>query len=168
MSPFAYPPRPAGAGAPAAAARRSPYLTDAVGTASPARLVTMLYDRLLVDLDRAGAALAADDLAASREALVHAQEIVLELKAGLRPAAWSGGPALDALYSFLHSELVAANVSADPGKVTSCRAVVEPLADAWHQAARKVLAAEPPAAADTAASVQAGSSTAAVPTGRAG
>ena len=32
------------------------YLEQQVASASPARLVTMLYDRLLVDIDRAGEA----------------------------------------------------------------------------------------------------------------
>ena len=79
---------------------RNRYVGDSVATASPARLVTMLYDRLVRDLATGEAALAVSDLAAANSALVHAQDIVWELAAGLDPTRWSGGPALAALYQF--------------------------------------------------------------------
>ena len=114
---------------------RNRYVGDSVSTASPGRLVTMLYDRLVRDLVAAEAALAAADLEGANNNLIHAQEIVWELAAGLDPTKWSGGPALAALYQFMLSELLDANVKKDAAKVTSVRGLVEPLADAWHQAA---------------------------------
>lgn len=114
---------------------RNRYVGDSVSTASPGRLVTMLYDRLVRDLIAAEAALAAVDLEGANHNLIHAQEIVWELAAGLDPTKWSGGPALAALYQFMLSELLDANVKKDAAKVTSVRGLVEPLADAWHQAA---------------------------------
>ena len=114
---------------------RNRYVGDSVGTASPARLVTMLYDRLVRDLTTGEAALAAGDLHAANGALIHAQEIVWELAAGLDPTKWSGGPALAALYQFMLDELLDANVKKDAAKVVSVRELVEPLRDAWHQAA---------------------------------
>jgi flagellar protein FliS len=121
---------------------RNRYVGDSVSTASPARLVTMLYDRLVRDLASAEAALAVADLAAANTALVHAQDVVLELAAGLDPTRWSGGPALAALYEFIRSELVAANVKKDAARVVSVRELVEPLQEAWHQAA-ELAAANP-------------------------
>lgn len=117
---------------------RDRYVGNSVTTASPARLVTMLYDRLVRDLTVAEAAVAARDFAAANEQLVHAQEIVWELTAGLDPTKWSGGPALASLYQFLLQELVAANVAKDASRIVSCRRLVEPLQEAWHQAAREV------------------------------
>ena len=114
---------------------RNRYVGDSVSTASPGRLVTMLYDRLVRDLVTAEAALAGADLEAANNNLIHAQEIVWELAAGLDPSKWSGGPALAALYQFMLAELLEANVKKDAAKVTSVRGLVEPLADAWHQAA---------------------------------
>jgi flagellar protein FliS len=114
---------------------RNRYVGDSVATASPSRLVTMLYDRLVRDLVNGEAAIGASDLAAANEALVHAQEIVWELAAGLDPTRWSGGPALAALYQFILGELLDANVKKDAAKVASVRGLVEPLRDAWHQAA---------------------------------
>ena len=114
---------------------RNRYVGDSVSTASPGRLVTMLYDRLVRDLVAAEAALAAADLEGANNNLIHAQEIVWELAAGLDPTKWSGGPALAALYQFMLAELLEANVKKDADKVVSVRGLVEPLADAWRQAA---------------------------------
>ncbi|GAA0609278.1 hypothetical protein GCM10009547_09180 [Sporichthya brevicatena] len=123
------------------AAQRARFLDDAVATASPTRLVTMLYDRLLLDLTRGADAQSVGDRAAANTHLLHAQEIVLELAGSLRPELWEGGPALAALYTFLHSELVRANVSGDPERTAAVRTLVEPLAEAWRAAALEVSAA---------------------------
>ena len=122
---------------------RNRYVGDSVSTASPARLVTMLYDRLVRDLCTAEAALSGRDLAAANSALVHAQEIVWELAAGLDVTKWSGGPALAALYQFVIAELLAANVKKDVERVVSVRSLVEPLRDAWHQAAELAASSGP-------------------------
>ena len=114
---------------------RNRYVGTSVDTASPARLVTMLYDRLVRDLNTAEVALTGSDIEGANNALIHAQEIVWELAAGLDPTKWSGGPALAALYQFMLGELLDANVKKDGAKVSSVRELVEPLRDAWHQAA---------------------------------
>jgi flagellar secretion chaperone FliS len=118
-----------------AASLRSRYLGDSVSTASPQQLLVMLYDRLALDLERGQAALEAKDHAAANEELQHAQTIVLELLSSLQVDAWEGGPRLAALYRWLHAELLTANLRKDVGRVGSCRQVVEPLRDAWRQAA---------------------------------
>ena len=114
---------------------RNRYVKDAVSTVSPARLVTMLYDALVKDLSLAEKALAARDMQSAHDRLVHAQDIVLELQSGLDVEKWDGGQALMSLYTFVHRELTMANVRKDLAKVTTVRRLVEPLRDAWHQAA---------------------------------
>jgi flagellar secretion chaperone FliS len=116
------------------------YLGDAVTTASPQRILVMLYDRLALDLERAGNALASGDREQANEQLQHAQEIVLELRSSLQVDAWAGAPRLAALYTWLLGELVQANVKADRNRVASCLQVVEPLRDAWRQAAASLAA----------------------------
>jgi flagellar protein FliS len=125
-----------------AASLRARYMGDTVSTASPQRLLVMLYDRLALDLERGMTALAEGDRHAAEENLQHAQDIVLELRSSLQVDAWEGGPRLAALYSWLIGELVQANVKADRNRVASCLQVVEPLRDAWRQAAA-TLAATP-------------------------
>src|SRR6185503_315394 len=125
-------------------AMRARYLADSVNTASPAKLLVMLYDRLLLDLAQAEAALAADDREAGAGHLMHAQDIIIELRASLRMDVWDGAVNLAKIYGFLLGELISANIQADAAKVADCRAVVEPLVGAWREAA---LAAVPVAAA---------------------
>ena len=117
------------------AARRARFVDDSIATASPARLLTMLYDRLVLDLVRAEAAQESGDRTVAGEQLLHAQEIVLELASSLRVDEWDGAAGLLSLYGFLHSELVGANISGDPARTRSSRQLVEPLAEAWRTAA---------------------------------
>lgn len=114
---------------------RRRYLADAVTTTSPAGLVTMLYDGLVSDLERAKAAIEEGDHRAANDRLVHAQRIVLELQTGLRPELWSGGPALAALYVYFGEQLVRAKLTRDAALVAEIHRLVTPLRDAWHQAA---------------------------------
>ena len=108
------------------------YMSNSRSTASPARLVVMVYDRLMLDLDRAEQSLRCSKEA--HEHLLHAQEIVMELLTTLDQTAWEGAGQLSGIYTFLHSELVEANIRKNPDLVASCRALVEPLRDAWAQA----------------------------------
>src|SRR5690348_9567881 len=52
---------------------RNRYVSDSVETMSPGRLIVALYDRALLDLDRARVAIEANDVSAAHDALVHAQ-----------------------------------------------------------------------------------------------
>lgn len=114
---------------------RNRYVQDAVSTVAPARLVTMLYDALVRDLTLATGALERRDIQTVHERLIHAQEIVLELQAGLDVTKWEGGPGLLALYQYVYRQLVEANVRKDATLVTAIHDTVEPLRQAWHQAA---------------------------------
>ena len=116
-------------------AMRARYADSSVGTASPARLVTMLYDRIVRDLTLAEAAILAADGETAHNELVHAQAIVAELRGSLDVTAWDGGPGLVELYDYVSAELVGANVTKDGARVAACRIIIEPLRDAWHQAA---------------------------------
>lgn len=118
-----------------AVAARAAYARETVTTASPARLLIMLYDRLVRDLVTAEKAVVDRELAKVSSELLHAQQIVLELRTSLDVTVWDGAAALADLYTFLHSELVAANVAKDAGRIATCREIVEPLRDAWQAAA---------------------------------
>ena len=120
---------------------RSRYARDSVTTASPVRLVTMLYDRLASDLDDAELAITMANVPAAHAALRHAQDIVQELSSSLVVELWPGGAGLKSLYTWLIEQLVAANLSKDAAIVIGCREVVEPLCDAWHEAANAQYAA---------------------------
>jgi flagellar protein FliS len=119
---------------------RDRYLRDSVNTASPAKLLIMLYDRLILDLAKGEEALRSGERELANDRLNHAQEIVLELRTSLDVEAWSGAPGLAGLYGWLLTELIGANVARDADRVAACRALVEPLREAWNEAATAAVA----------------------------
>lgn len=116
---------------------RSSYVATSVQTASPARLLTMLCDRLLLDVERAAHALDAQQRPQATQHLAHAQEIVAELIASLDVDGWEGGPGLLSIYTWLHGELLAASAAGDVERVRACARVVEPIARTWREAAER-------------------------------
>ncbi|UMG92950.1 flagellar export chaperone FliS [Nocardioides sp. TF02-7] len=64
---------------------RSAYLGNAVTTASPARLLVMLVERLALDVERGLEAQQASDWTAAHRHLIHAQDVVVELATSLAP-----------------------------------------------------------------------------------
>jgi len=120
------------------AAGRTRYVDDAVTTASPGRLLVMLYDRLVLDLQRAESEQRDGNRGAAGPHLIHAQEIVHELAATLDVDAWDGARRLMSVYTYLITELMGANVAGDADRTAACRELVEPLRDAWFQAAQEV------------------------------
>ncbi|WP_308162482.1 MULTISPECIES: flagellar export chaperone FliS [unclassified Microbacterium] len=111
------------------------YREDAILSAPPERLVTMLYDRLLLDIERGESAQRAQDWTEANAQLQHAQAIVSELSSSLTDE-WNGSSGLRSLYLFLSQTLIGANIGRDPERTRACREIVAPLRDTWHEAAR--------------------------------
>lgn len=109
---------------------RARYLSQRVMTATPGQRVVMLYDRLHLDLQRAGTVA---DPAESGEHVSHAMEIVAELAGSLDQAA--GGPAenLASIYGYLLTELSTIR-SGQTEKLAGCQRIVASLREAWTQA----------------------------------
>lgn len=99
---------------------------------SPQRLVTLLYQRLLRDMDDADAAIADGRIEDAHNALIHAQDIVLEFHLALDTEGFEGGDRLADIYVYLTDRLVDANRSKDRTIVSECRSLVEPLAEAFE------------------------------------
>ena len=114
---------------------RSRYVKDSVDTTAPGRLIVALYDRLLLDLERANDAVQRGEFETTHECLVHAQAIIVELHASLNVEVWPAGQGLADLYLFVHRELVAANVEKRAERIETCRELLTPLREAWHAAA---------------------------------
>lgn len=114
---------------------RQQYTRDAVLSASPARLLTMLYDRLLLDLRRAEVAQESADWQAASDNLLHAQDIIAELSATLKPGVWDGAEGLRGIYEYVRVALVNANIHRDPERTREAIALLEPLQQSWHAAA---------------------------------
>lgn len=115
------------------------YREEAILSASPQRLVTMLYDRLVLDIERGEAAQLREDWATANTELQHAQAIIAELSASLS-ADWDGSSSLRSLYGYLTRTLIGANIGRDPQRARECRELLLPLRDAWHEVADAMVA----------------------------
>ena len=111
------------------------YQRTAIMSATPAQLLTMLYDRLLLDLHRAEAAQTSGDWPAATAQLLHAQDIVVELQRSLDLETWDGARRLMAIYDYVFQALVSANIGRDVELTRECTRRLEPLRLAWHEAA---------------------------------
>ena len=120
------------------ASAKNTYVRDSVQTMSPGRMIIALYDRVILDLDRAEAAIATTDVFGAHTALMHAQEIVDELYTTLDVTQWPAGEKLLSIYRTIAAELIAANITKDAQRVHTCRALLTPLRDAWREAAGTV------------------------------
>ena len=129
------------------AGQRNQYLADSVLSAPPARLLTMLYDRLLLDLGRAETAQHAADWTTASENLLHAQAIVSELSSSLKVDAWDGANGLLGVYNYVSTALTNANIQRDAALTREAIELLEPLRQTWHEAAAAVPAPGTPAAA---------------------
>ncbi|EXG80983.1 flagellar export chaperone FliS [Cryptosporangium arvum] len=119
-------------------AARARYLADSISTASPARLLVMLYDRLVQDIAQGEQAIREGNRLLAGERLMHAQDIISELLATLDLTAWDGAENVAALYRWMLSELVQANIKQDAGKAASTLELANELRDAWREAAMAV------------------------------
>lgn len=114
---------------------RTAYQGNAVATASPARLLVMLFERLVLDAERGQAALLAGQRDEMNRQFVHAQAIVTELQSTLDVDAMPGGREMLALYDYVQRQLIQANVSADPRAAAEAVRFSKELCDTWRQAA---------------------------------
>lgn len=123
---------------------RNRFLADTVATAGPQQILTMLYDRLVLDINRAELAQRQGDRSGATDLLGHAQEIVASLSSTLDVDSWAGGKGLMELYMYLLRELVGASLDGDADRTARCSALVTPLRDAWHEAAAGLASAASP------------------------
>ena len=123
------------------AARPTAYATQAaryrdaeLGTATPGQLVVMLYDKMLLTLRRARIAFDAKQIEVRCEQILKAGEMIAELRASLDHQ--QGGAIakqLEALYSFMLRELLAANRTQDARKIDGVIRMASELRDAFAQ-----------------------------------
>jgi len=111
------------------------YQREAILSASPARLVTMLYDRLMLDLARAEAAQNANEWGTASENLLHAQDIINELAGSLQVELWDGADQLLGIYNYAGTALMNANIHRNPALTRACIEILAPLQLSWHEAA---------------------------------
>jgi flagellar protein FliS len=114
------------------------YLENAVLTASPVRLVVMLYDHALLKLRTARVAIESRDPKVSGPAINAASAVLSELQGSLdHEAGGEIAASLASIYRFALSELAQANLRMQAERIDGVIRVLTPLRDAWDQLARR-------------------------------
>lgn len=115
------------------------YLVQQVMTASPAKLVFMLYDKAIASLREAMMAIEAGDIEARWRANNRATEIIshlwttLDMENGCEIA-----ENLDRLFPFIMRQLTQIDLQNDPAPAKEVIAILEPLRDSWRDLAMGV------------------------------
>lgn len=117
---------------------RDRYVSDGAGVIPQARLLVMLFDRLVLDVQQAEDALSHRRIAEANDRLTHAQSILLELHAALDVNTWAAGAQLAELYLWLTEELMQANVNKDAKALAPCLRMLIELQGAWQNAYEQV------------------------------
>jgi flagellar protein FliS len=114
---------------------RQRFRDDAVATASNERVVVMAFDRIDRDLAEALDALSRGDVSPAHGALCHAQALLCELQMMLDVKAWEHAPKLLAIYEYLITRLIHANITKTLAPVEEVRRLAAELGDAFRTAA---------------------------------
>lgn len=110
------------------------YRETDLGTMTREKMVVLLYEKMVSDLEDAVRALERNDRAAFTQRVNHSQRIVTELRGALDHAA--GGDIarnLEAIYDFLFREHLSLLVDREPRRARACIEVLRPLLEAWRQ-----------------------------------
>lgn len=108
------------------------YLAREVESASPAKLVLMLYDGALSAIKKAEVEIAANRVPEAHHQLMKAQDIVLHLANSLNMQ--EGGVIaqnLYLLYDFVYDALVRANLTKDPEPLQRVKEILSTIRDGW-------------------------------------
>jgi flagellar protein FliS len=107
-----------------------------IETASPAKLLLMLYDAAVHRCETAVEGIRGGDVETAHNDLIRVQAILTELMAALDMDA-TGAPVreLYSLYEYMYRNLVQANIHKQVGPIEEVARMLAELRDAWEQAA---------------------------------
>lgn len=111
------------------------YKNSIVETASPGRLLLMLYDAGIRNLDGARQAIDENNVQEAHKCLLRAQEIVVELMSTLNMD-YDIAKNLYNLYEYFYRQLVQANIGKNAELVDEVRDFMAELRDTWREAIR--------------------------------
>jgi len=112
------------------------YKNSTVETASPGKLLLMLYNAAIRDLESAIQRIAEKDLEAAHKLIIKAQDIITEFMCTLNMD-YEISEKLLSLYEYLHHRLVEANVRKDVEIITEVLGFLVELRDTWQEAVNK-------------------------------
>ncbi|MFO7608838.1 MAG: flagellar export chaperone FliS [Candidatus Krumholzibacteriia bacterium] len=109
------------------------YRETDIGTMSPEKIIVMLYERAIRDLEQAGEALGRGERGEVNRLVLHSQTIIAELRAALDHRAGGEVAAnLESLYEWLFREHLALLAAPEARRLDDCVKVLTPLLEAWR------------------------------------
>ncbi len=115
------------------------YRETQIKTASKGKLVVMLYDGIIRNLDIAIEAIPEKRFDMANSSILKAQDIISELIMALNMEAGDFSKKLLNIYTFLNTKLIDANMRKDLIPLKFVRKMVSELRDAWKQITKKSL-----------------------------
>lgn len=109
------------------------YRRTKVETLTPGKLLLMLYDGALNNINQAREAITAKEIPRAHEHIIKAQDIIVELMATLNMD-YSISVSLYRLYDYLHQRLVDSNIKKDPAILDEVAAMLSDLRQTWDEA----------------------------------
>ncbi len=110
----------------------SAYLNNHILTASPKKLIEILYEAGIKHCKIAIYQAEKENLQSVNENLIKVQDIILELKFSVQPVSDSDVPdQLIALYDFMYSQILQANAEKDVEKIATVQKMLEELLETW-------------------------------------
>lgn len=113
------------------------YRETQIKTASKGKLVVMLYEGVVRNLDIAIEAIPEKQFDVANRSILNAQDIISELIMALNMEAGDFSKNLLNIYSFLNTKLIDANIRKDTEPLKFVRMMVSELRDAWKQITKK-------------------------------
>jgi flagellar protein FliS len=110
------------------------YRETDISSMSSEKMIVLLYERIVTDLEGAKRAIADGDRIEMTKQVNHSQRIIAELRNALDHSI--GGEIsqnLDALYNFMFHQHLDLLLDKDPVHIDNCLNVIAPLLDAWRQ-----------------------------------
>ena len=108
-----------------------------VNTASPGKLILMLYQGAISALKKAVDLLDKKDFEGKGECLIKAQDIIMELNMALDMGAGQIASSLRQLYVYIYRRLVDANMNLDQEAIRETIGLLERLYGAWEVAVQE-------------------------------
>lgn len=111
------------------------YLENSINTASPAKLVEMLYQNSIERLEKSKIMIKNKDFSEANKQIIRVQDIITELNVSLDMKA--GGKIaenLRALYNYMNRRLIEANLKKDLEIVEEVKIMIKELLETWKEA----------------------------------
>ena len=117
-----------------------------ISTASPGKLILMLYQGAIKALKKANELIDRKEFGEKGDQLIKAQDIIMELNLALDMKTGDIAHSLNQLYLYAYRKLVVANLEVDKDAIQEVIDILENLYEAWEVAVQSTEATMPGAA----------------------